>query len=1067
MVFIIAAGLFTMVKMRREMFPQFTLDMINVSVFYPGSSPEEVEEGICIKIEEKIEGIEGISRIISAAREGSGSVLAELESGADVQKILDEIKAEVDRIDTFPEEAEEPVVLEIVRQDPAASVVVYGDVSENLLRQVAEDIRDDLLEAKPLFRADSGGWQDFYHSLVKFLKFKQPDTISQIDLVGVRDYEIAVEVSEENLQRYGISFDQLVSAIKSGSVDLPGGSIKTSQGEILVRSKGQLYTGREFETLPLITLNDGTVVRLGQVAKVIDGFEDIDLKTRFNGKPAALVVVNRTSDQDVIEIAKIAKDYVDSHRNQLPEKINLAIWANISTMVQDRIDLLLRNGAQGIILVFIALALFLNIRLAFWVAAGIPISFMGAFLVLNFLDQTVNMISLFAFIMTLGILVDDAIIVGENVYTHYSKGKSPSVAVVDGLTEVGGPVVMAVATTVVAFTPLMFIAGLMGKFIAVMPMAVIAILLVSLGEALVILPTHLDHSLSRYESKSSRYSSWHERLRTGVEKLLYLVIERYYTPAIKYVVKNRYFTLAVGIGILIISLGIVKGGYVPFVFFPKAESDLIIAEINYPLGTPFGLTKKTIAFMEKKAFELNTQFSEFAKKNGDLIKKTFSIVGAIPRRDWKPPEFGSHVGEVWIELASSEIRLDISTSSILNKWRGLIGELPGVESMTFSTLEGGPAGNPIEIQLSGRDFEQLKQAAAELKAEIETYPGTFDISDNFKPGKQEKKVRIREGARSLGITMRDVAQQVRQAFYGAEALRIQRDRDEIKVMVRYADIDRRSISGIEEMRIRTPDGREIPIEEVAHIIHGRAYSIINRVDRKRTITVISDIDPDKANASAIVSDLNADFLPKLMKRYPGLTYDLEGQEKRTRESLDSLKTGYLLAMMGIFLLLASQFRSYTQPIIIMMAIPFGLIGAILGHLVMGMQFTMISIFGIVALSGIVVNDSLILIDFINRAARSGVEIDTAVVESGKARFRPVLLTSVTTIAGLLPLLLERSFQAQFLIPMAISISFGLLAATVLTLLYVPALYLIIRDITNMFKSGLQKAEVSSPGTEVR
>jgi multidrug efflux pump subunit AcrB len=1067
MIFVIAAGLFTVIKMRREMFPQFALDMINVSVSYPGSSPEEVEEGICIKIEEKIEGIEGISRIISAAREGSGSVTVELESGVDDQKILDEIKAEVGRIDTFPEEAEEPIILEIVRQDPTVSVAVYGDVSEKLLRQVAEDIRDELLEAEPFSRTDSNGWQVFFHSVVKFLKLKQPDSIAQIDLVGVRDYEIAVEVSEENLRRYGISFDQVVSAINSGSIDLPGGAIKTSQGEILVRSKGQLYTGREFEMLPLITLNDGTVVQLGQVAKVIDGFEDIDLKTRFNGKPTALVIVYRTSSQDVIEIARIAKDYVSSQRHKLPANINLAIWGDISAMVQDRIDLLLRNGAQGIFLVFIALALFLNFRLAFWVAAGIPISFMGAFLVLNFLGQTVNMISLFAFIMTLGILVDDAIIVGENVYTHYSKGKSPPVAVVDGFKEVGGPVVMAVTTTVVAFTPLMFIAGIMGKFIAVMPMAVIAILVVSLGEALVILPTHLNHSLTRSEMKSTKFSLWHERLRTGVERVLIIVIDRYYTPAIHYVLKNRYFTFAIGIGILIISLGIVKGGYVPFVFFPKGESDLIIAEVNYPLGTPFALTEETIGHMEKKAFELNTIFSEFSKKNGALVKKAFALVGAIPRRDWKPPEFGSHVGEVWIELASSETRSDISTHSILTKWRTLIGEIPGLDSLTFATLEGGPAGNPIEIQLSGRDFEQLKLAAAELKTEIETYPGTFDIADNFKPGKQEKKVRIKEGARSLGITMRDVAKQVRQAFYGAEALNIQRDRDEVKVMVRYADFDRRSISGIEEMRIRTPDGRQVPIEEVADITHGRAYSIINRVDRKRVITVISDIDETQANASVIVADLKANFLPKLMERYPGLTYNLEGQEKRTRESLDSLKTGYLLAMMGIFLLLASQFRSYTQPIIIMIAIPFGLIGAILGHLVMGMQFTIISIFGIVALSGIVVNDSLILIDFINRSVRSGMETHQAVVESGKARFRPVLLTSVTTIAGLLPLLLERSFQAQFLIPMAISISFGLLVATILTLLYVPALYLIVRDMSNMFKSGFQKAEDSSPGTEMR
>jgi multidrug efflux pump subunit AcrB len=1051
MIFIIVAGIFTVMKMRREMLPQFSLDMIVVTVDYPGSSPEEVEEGICVKVEEQIESIEGIERIISTAREGNGQVITELETGADVRKILDEIKAEVDRIDTFPEEAEEPVVMEIINQDPTISVAVFGEVSEKRLRQVAETIRDNLLDARIASQTDSGGLQNIITSILKLLKFKQSDSITQIDLVGARDYEIAVEVSEENLRRFGLSFDQVVSAVRSGSIDLPGGKIKTDQGEILIRSKGQLYTGREFEKLPLITLNDGTVVKLGQVATVIDGFKDLDIKTRFNGKRAAIVQVSRTSEQDIIEIAKIARSYVKNHKHEIPEDIEFAIWGDISTMVEDRIDLMLRNGLQGITLVFFALALFLNLRLAFWVALGIPISFMAAFMVLNGFDQTINMISLFAFIMTLGILVDDAIIIGENVYTHYSRDKSPSVAVVEGLKEVGGPVVMAVSTTIVAFSPLLFISGIMGKFIAVMPMAVIIILIVSLGEALVILPSHLNHALTQSEKKTRKFASWHERLRQKVEQGLRTVIDRLYAPAIKYVVKNRYFTFSIGIGVLIISLGVIKGGYVPFVFFPKGESDWIVAEVIYPLGTPFAITEEAIVHIEKGSFQLNTVFSEFSEKNAGLVKNTFSIVGAIPRRDWKPPEYGSHVGEVWLELASSEKRINISTNTILSKWRNLIGEIPGVERLTFSTLEGSPAGNPIEIQLSGRDFDQLMQAAADLKTEIETFPGTFDISDNFKPGKLEQKIRIKEGSRSLGISMRDLARQVRQAFYGEEALRIQRGRDDVKVLVRYEDKERRSLSGFEDMRIRTSDGQEIPIEEVANIIPGRAYSVINRVDRKRTITVISDIDETIANASVIVNDLKTNFLPGLTQRYPGLTYDFEGQEKRTRESLDSIKSGYLLAMMGIFLLLASQFRSYIQPVIIMMAIPFGLIGAILGHLVLRMEFTIISIFGIVALSGIVVNDSLILIDFINRAVRSGVTVDKAVVESGKARFRPVLLTSVTTIAGLFPILLERSFQAQFLKPMAVSICFGLLAATVLTLLYVPALYLIVRDITNLFK----------------
>ncbi|MGD9136929.1 MAG: efflux RND transporter permease subunit, partial [Desulfobacterales bacterium] len=1065
MIFIIMAGIFTVMKMRREMFPQFSLDMIVVSVLYPGSSPEEVEEGICIKIEEQIQSIEGIKTLRSTAREGAGEVIAELETGSDVQKILDEIKAEVDRIDTFPEEAEEPLVMEIIRQDPTISVAIYGQLPEKRMREIAERIRDDLFAAKAADDQGSGGWQDIIASILKRFRFKQPESITQIDLIGVREYEIAVEVSEENLRRYGISFDEVVSAVRAGSLDLPGGKIKTDQGEILIRAKGQLYTGQEFEKIPLITLSDGTVVRLGQVANVIDGFEDLDIKTRFNGKPAVIVQVSRTSEQDSIEIAKIARSYVDKLKRDLPEELDFEIWGDISTMVESRIDLMLRNGFQGILLVFIALALFLNLRLAFWVALGIPISFMAAFVVLSGFDQTINMISLFAFIMTLGILVDDAIIVGENVYSHYSRGKSPAAAVVDGLKEVGGPVVMAVSTTVVAFSPLLFIAGIMGKFIAVMPLAVIIILIVSLGEALIILPSHLNHALKQSEKKERKVTSWHEGVRKKLDQGMHAAIDRLYSPAIKYVVRNKYFTLSIGIGVLIISLGIIAGGYVPFVFFPKGESDWIVAEVIYPLGTPYDLTEQTIEYLEKESFELNTSLPEFSEANGKLVKNTFSIVGAIPRRDWKPPEYGGHVGQVWLELASSEHREDVSTHTIVNKWRNLIGEIPGVDRLTFATLEGGPAGNPIEVQLSGQNFDQLKQAAAELEMELATYPGTFDISNNFKPGKQEKKIRIKEGSRSIGVTMRDLARQIRQAFYGEEALRIQRDRNDVKVMVRYADKERHSLAGIEDMRIRTQDGREIPIEEVADITPGRAYSVINRVDRKRTITVLSDIDAAIANASVITNDLATNFLPALAERYPGIVYDFEGQAKRTSESLDSIKSGYLLAMMGIFLLLASQFRSYIQPVIIMMAIPFGLIGAILGHLVMGMEFTIVSIFGIVALSGIVVNDSLILIDFINRALRSGVDISQAVIESGKARFRPVLLTSVTTIAGLFPLLLERSFQAQFLIPMAVSICFGLLIATVLTLLYVPALYLVITDVKNIFTGREQRRLNAASGPE--
>lgn len=1048
MIFILIAGGYTAYTMKREMFPQFSLDMVNIGVPYPGASPEEAEEGICIKIEEQLKSLEDVKVIYSTAVEGYGSVFLELKDGTDVTEKVDEIKTEIDLIDSFPEESEDPVVTEIKNSDPAIYLAIYGDVDEKILRDTAEKIRDDLVAT---------------------------DDISLANLIGVRDYEISIEVSEESLRQYNLSFNQVSAAVKTGSVDLPGGKIKTKGGEFLVRSKGKRYSGEEFGRIPIVTRDDGTSIKLGDVATIIDGFEDRDIKARFNGKPAALVMVRRTDSQDNIAITDTVKAYIESQKDNLPQGITLGYWFDMADMVQDRIDLLLKNGVQGILLVFIVLALFLDFGLAFWVAAGIPISFMGAFLILNYFGASLNMLSMFGFIMTLGILVDDAIIVGENVYTHYESGKSAKNAVIDGIAQIGGPVVMAVTTTIVAFTPLMHLTGIMGKFIAIMPQAVICILAFSLIEAFIILPAHLEHALTPKPKNKSlvfrilffwwtwilwgigEITYFQKPIRHRVEKGLNMFIRSVYKPALKYFVRNRYFTLAIGFGVLIISFGLLAGGHVPFLLFGKTDSNWMISEVIYPLGTPFKATEKTIKQIEKGAFELNEFFRDRVVGGEDLIVNNFSQVGIIPRRDWKPMVFGGHCGEAWIEIQPSAMRPEIPAPEVTAKWRELTGDILGPEQLTFSIIQGGPGGNPIEIQLAGDDLNQLQLAADDLKDEIAKFPGTFDITDNFRPGKMEIQIQIKEGAKSLGVTMADIATQVRQAYYGDEALKIQRGKHDIKVMVRYSQQERESESSIDDLRIRTRDGRQIPLNQVADIQLKRGYSSIQRVDRKRTITVISDINEDVANAQKIVGSLKTGFLDNLVTRYPGVKYDLEGQAKRTKEMMDSLLIGFSLAAMIMFLLLASQFRSYIQPVIIMTAIPFGLIGAIWGHYIRGIELTMFSIFGIVALSGIVVNDSLIIIDFINSKIKQGQRIFDAVIEAGQNRFRPVLLTSVTTVAGLFPLLLETSFQAQFLIPMAVSISFGLMAATLLTLVFVPALYVIIKDITGVFISTEDEA----------
>ncbi len=1040
MVFLIIAGFFTAVGMKREMFPQFSLDMIDISVVYPGATPEEVEEGICVKIEEQLKRIDGIKTMYSTAIEGHGAVNLELAAGTDINETLDSVRTEMDLIDSFPEAAEEPMIIEIKNDEPAVYVAVYGDVDERILRDTAEKIRNDLVET---------------------------DEISQADLVGVREFEIAVEVSENALRTYHLSFDHVVAALKTGSLELPGGKIKTQGGEFLVRAKGKKYTGEEFEQIPLVTLEDGTLIRLGDVASIQDGFEDTDIKPRFNGKPAIMVVVKRTASQDIITISKRVLEYLAANRGNMPKGVSLGHWYNLADLVQDRIDLLLKNGLQGFILVFVVLALFLNLGLAFWVATGIPITFMGAFLVLAYMDASINMLSMFGFIMTLGILVDDAIIVGENVYYHYSLGKSSKQAVIDSMEQIGWPVVMAVMTTIVAFIPLMFIAGLMGKFIAIMPQAVICILVISLMEAFFILPAHLEGSLAPFAlpKKVGRVRGiltfqWlrndisfiHSSLRRWMEQLLNFSIHRLYLPLLAYCVKNRYFTLSCAVGCLMVCIGLVAGGHVPFTFMPKTDSDWIISETIYPLGTPFQTTEQTIKQIEKGAFELNDYFRDRVKNGEDLVVNTFSLVGTIPRRDWKPPVYGGHCGEAWIEIQPSGMRPDISASQVAVKWREFVGDVLGTEQLTFNIIGGGPGGNPIEIRLMGSDFEHLEAAAEELKKEIAQYPGTYDITDDFRPGKMEKQVYIKPGAENLGVTMADIAGQIRQAYYGDEVLKVQRGKDDIKVMVRYSQAERETEASIDQLRIRTRDGRDIPLNQVARIETGRGYSTVHRVNRHRVITVISDVDEDVANARNIVSDLEKSYLPGLVHRYPGIKYDLEGQAKRSKESIDSLFRSFPVAAMIMFVLLASQFRSYVQPLIIMAAIPFGLIGAIVGHYVMGIDITMISIFGIVALSGIVVNDSLILIDFINTSYRAGQPLFESVMAAGKDRFRPVLLTSVTTVAGLAPLMTETSFQAKFLIPMAVSISFGLVAATLLTLVFVPALYVVMTDVTGLFKS---------------
>jgi len=1021
MLIIIVAGLISIFSAKLEVFPELSLDMLTITVPYLGASPEDVEEGVCLRIEESIAAVDGIKRMTSSAGEGAGMTLVEVEEYADATEVLDDIKAEVDTIITFPEETEKPVISEIKTRHQVITVVVFGDVPEKTLRVLAEQVRDDLT-AMP--------------------------NISQVGIAGVRPYEISIEVSEENLRRYNLTFDQVTRAIRNSSLDTPAGSVKTSGGEILVRTKGQKYYGPEFEKIIVLTKNDGTAVRLNDIATVKDDFEDVDLYAKFDGKRAALIQVTRIGEQDALDIEKAVKQYVNRKKSSLPEGVSLGLWEDDTEILKARVGLLTRNAYIGLALVFLILTLFLNFRLAFWTTMGIPISFLGAFYLIPHFDVSINMISLFAFIMSLGLVVDDAIVVGENVFAYREQGLGRTEAAIRGVKEMAMPVILAVLTTMFAFLPLAYTLGIMGKILRQLPIVVIGVLGTSLVEALLILPAHLSGKRSWDKFILVRFT---DKINQTTHKMLERFIQGPFAEFVRRAVKWRYVTLACGLAIFLITVGIIAGGYIKFVFFDTVEADNMVAMLNMPLGTPVEQTREIIEGIEKAAFQTIEEFDSERTGRQSLLKHISTTVGAQPTLARGGPvslEGGaggqSHLAEVNVELLGGEER-DVSSVVLRNRWRELVGEIPGVSSLTFVS-ELVSTGDAINVELSHADYDVLLSASERLKSVLREYNGVSDIADDFEPGKPELKLQLKETGRTLGLTLSDLARQIRQGFYGDEAQRIQRGRDDIRVMVRYPESERRSLADVENMRIRLPDGTQIPFKTVAEVQYGRGYSAIRRVDRRRVVSVSADVDEALANSKEINSELAKSKLPALMQEFPGLQYRFAGQQREMQESLSSLVPNFGIALMAIFALLAIQFRSYSQPIIVMSAIPFGIVGATLGHLLMGFNLGILSFFGIVALSGVVVNDSLIIIDLINRERRSGIKLTQVLRDCATRRFRPIMLTTLTTFCGLLPMITEKSLQARFLIPMAISLAFGVMFATCITLILVPSLYMILEDI---------------------
>ena len=991
-----------------EVFPTTQARTISISVSLRGATPEDTEKGIAILVEEAVQDLDGIKQLTSRSSEGSASVRIEMDNGADAQKLPNEVKSRVDAINNFPGSAEKPVVNLAQRTREVISVVVAGPQSEKEIRQLAEVVRDDILRL---------------------------NGVTQVQLDSVRPYEITIEVNQDILRQYNISLSQISQAINNSSRDLSSGNIKTSGGDVLIRSSGQAYRQDEYDNIVILTQNDGSLIRLKDIAKVKDGFSDSEFSSRFNKKNAAFIDVYRIGNQSAIEIADKVKDYLDTKSASMPHGVDLSYWRDRSVIVKNRLSTLTTNAIQGGILVLALLTLFLRPAIAFWVFIGIPVSFMGAFFLMPLMGVTLNIFSLFAFILVLGIVVDDAIVTGENIYAHMRDSENGLDAAIKGTQEVSVPVTFGILTTVAAFMPLAFIEGRRGDIFAQIPIVVIPILLFSLIESKLVLPSHLKHlRLRKDKTKKGGFSQFQQRFADGFE----LAIIKYYRPILALSLRNKRTTLVSFIGVLAVIISLVVSGWMRFTFFPRVESETAIASLSMPAGTPYSVTDHYITKMTDAAFTLKKKYYE--REGIDLILDINSTVGSSGRSQ------GSHLGRVMFQTVPPEQRdLKIGSSQLVRQWRALIGEVPGAQSLTYRA-EIGRTSDPIDIQFAGNDFKHLAEISDKVKKQLALYPALFDISDSLSNGKEELQIELNEQAYALGLTRSDVLSQIRAAYFGIQVQRIQRGRDDVRVMLKLPRQERQSIAGLQDLRIVTPQKQSVPLSQLATLTPDKSPTSIVRIDRYRTMSITADAVKSQANMSVIQTQLRV-FINELLVQYPGVSYKFEGEAREQRESFSSMTIGLLVMLFVIYGLLAIPFQSYLQPIIVMSVIPFGIIGAIGGHWIMGMNLTILSIMGMMALVGVVINDSLVLVDYINKQYRQGpMSLMDAVLNAGVARFRPVMLTSLTTFIGLMPLLFEKSTQAQFLIPMAVSLAFGIIFATFITLILVPINYVMVENI---------------------
>lgn len=1046
MVALIVGGLYTWIRLKKEIFPEISSNFINVQTPYPNATPEEVEKGVCVPIEEAIQELDGIERLTSISYEGVGFVNIEVTAGKDVRKVLNDVKSRVDAIQNFAESVEKPIISDVLIKNQVMSLAVTADTDERTLRAIAESVRDDLLAYGG--KAPENALERLKNTLANLLLGEA--RITQITLAGVRDHEISIEVSENTLEEFGLTFSQVADAVRATSIDLPGGSVRTGAGEILIRAQNRRYEASEIGDITVVTRPDGSVVKVADVATVVDGFKEEDLYSRYDGHPAIVLNIFRTGNEDTLRLAKLVREFVAEKHAHVPKGVDLEIWNDESVLLEGRIHLLLEDGFQGFLLVYLALALFLRPALAFHVALGIPIAFAGALIALPYGDISINMISLFAFILVLGIVTDDAIVVGERVNERIEQGEPAHLAAPRGTWEVMSVAAFGVFTTMIAFMPMFGVQGVSGNIWRQIPWIVIPVLVVSLIETNLILPAHLTHLKPVDPNHPNRFL----RLQQRIAGTLDAFVRNIYGPLLGKLIVWRHATVAAFASLLLITLGLLASGrLVKFEFFPRVEAELISAKLTLPNGVPVETTEAAVRRIEEAALAIQREVKD--EQGQPIIKHLLASVGSQPYTPGLSvgAASGVNLGEVTVELQSADTRNrpELLADAIIADWRKRVGPIPGAVELSFM-LQTSAGGNAIDLELTGPDVEELDAASEFVKAELATNEGVIDIGDSNLEGKREVKLAVAPDGEALGLRLEMVARQVRQAFYGEEVQRLQRGRDEVRVYVRYPREERRSLQNLADLRIRTPAGAGIPFSEVVVAEEGRGYAVIRRANRFRSINITADIDRTnpQANANEIVEWMRGDILAGMGRKYPSVMWEFQGEQKDQRESVSDLSKGFVLALVGIFMVLALPLRSYTQPLIVMSVIPFGMIGAVAGHLLFGMNFSVMSLIGVIALAGVVINESLVLVEFMNRYRREGHTVMEAVIKGGRARFTPIFLTSVTSFIGLLPMITETSIQAKFLIPMAVSLAFGGLINLFNTLLLVPCVYALFEDVRRVF-----------------